>query len=82
MNSNATVRSKVGSAPSPRAASRPGPAASGMTPGWFYLFGYKSLTLSPLVGWSRDLPQRKTLRVLGTRDDDAEQPPVLIVEEA
>jgi hypothetical protein len=59
MNSNATVRSKVGSAPSPRAASRPGPAASGMTPGWFYLFGYGSLTLSPLVGWSRDLPQRQ-----------------------
>ena len=25
---------------------------------------------------------RRTLRVVGTRDDDADQPPVLIVEEA
>jgi hypothetical protein len=26
--------------------------------------------------------ERKTLRVVGTRDDDADQPPVLIVEDA
>jgi hypothetical protein len=42
---------------------------------------YRSLTLSWKQGDEIPIRPGRTLRVLGVRDDDADQPPVLVVEE-
>jgi hypothetical protein len=42
---------------------------------------YRSLTLSWRQGDTIMLTPDRTLRVLGVRDDDADQPPALVVED-
>lgn len=42
---------------------------------------YRSPVLSWRQGDTIPLSRNRTLRVLGVRDDDAEQPPVLVVED-
>ena len=43
---------------------------------------YRSSTLNRRQGDKIPLTAERTLRVLGVRDDDADQPPVLVVEDA
>jgi hypothetical protein len=42
---------------------------------------YKSTVLSWRQGDTIPLTAERTLRVLGVRDDDADQPPVLVVQD-
>ena len=42
---------------------------------------YRSSTLNWKQGDTIPLTAERTLRVLGVRDDDADQPPVLVVED-